>query len=43
MSYLIDTDWVISFLNGKADAVALLGNLANHGISLSIITYGEIQ
>jgi len=42
VSYLIDTNWVISFLNGKADAVGLLGNLANEGIAISIITWGEI-
>jgi predicted nucleic acid-binding protein len=28
MTYLLDTDWVISFLNGRADAVAFVKEIA---------------
>ncbi|MBI2865166.1 MAG: PIN domain-containing protein [Chloroflexi bacterium] len=42
MRYLLDADWLISFLNGKANAVELVANLANGGIALSIITLGEV-
>ncbi len=40
--YLLDADWVISFLNGRANAVELLARLADDGVALSIITWGEI-
>ena len=42
MRYLLDTDWVVSFLNGRRAAVELGATLATHGIALSIITLGEI-
>ena len=42
MKYLVDADWVISFLNGKRNAVDLVGELADEGIALSIITCGEV-
>lgn len=42
MSYLIDTDWMISFFNGRASTVQLMGTLADEGVALSIITYAEI-
>ncbi len=41
--YLLDADWVISFLNGRANAVELMERLADDGIALSIITWGEID
>ena len=40
--YLIDADWAISFLNGRTNAVGLVETLANDGIALSVITYGEL-
>jgi tRNA(fMet)-specific endonuclease VapC len=42
MTYLIDTDWVASYLNGRADAIQLLNSVAPSGIAISLITYGEI-
>jgi tRNA(fMet)-specific endonuclease VapC len=42
MSYLLDTDWVISFLNGRADAIALVAQLAPDGSALIIVTCGEV-
>lgn len=42
MRYLLDADWIISFLNGRADAVALIKRVADEGIAVSAVTYGEI-
>ena len=42
MMYLIDTDWVVDYLKGKAPAVQLLESLAQEGAAISLITYGEI-
>lgn len=42
MSYLVDTDWVVSYLKGRPDAVKLLTSLSAQGLSISLITYGEI-
>lgn len=39
---LIDTDWVIDYLKGVERAGPLLDSLINEGISISLITYGEI-
>jgi predicted nucleic acid-binding protein len=40
--YLVDTDVVASYLNGRAETVALLGNLLPDGLAISVITFGEI-
>ena len=42
MSSLLDSDWIISFLNGRNDAVSMVRRLADHGIAVSIISYGEV-
>lgn len=42
MSSLLDTDWVISFLNGRPEAVTLVTRLADDGIAVSVISCGEI-
>ncbi|HEX9989783.1 MAG TPA: type II toxin-antitoxin system VapC family toxin [Chloroflexia bacterium] len=42
MSYLIDTDWVVAALKGRADAQTLLTSLSEEGLAVSLITYGEI-
>jgi predicted nucleic acid-binding protein len=42
MISLIDTDWVVDYLKGKAPAVQLLESLAQEGAAISLITYGEI-
>jgi tRNA(fMet)-specific endonuclease VapC len=40
--YLVDTDVMVSYLNGRADAVALVNSLLSSGIAISTITFGEI-
>jgi tRNA(fMet)-specific endonuclease VapC len=40
--YLLDTDVVVSYLNGRADAVALVNSLLPDGIAISVITFREI-
>lgn len=42
MTYLIDTDRVADYLNGRREAVDLLLTLAGEGITISLITYGEM-
>ncbi len=40
--YLVDPDVVVSYLNGRTDAVALLNRLLPDGVAISVITFGEI-
>jgi tRNA(fMet)-specific endonuclease VapC len=42
MSYLVDSDIVVDWLQQQAPAVALLSALAPDGIAISLISYGEI-
>ena len=42
MTYLVDTDYVADWLKGRQVAVALLSDLADQGLAISIITFGEI-
>ena len=42
MKYLIDTDRVIDYLQGKEPAIELLESFAQDGAAISLITYGEI-
>ena len=42
MSFLIDSDPVADFFNGKPDGVELFRTLAPAGFSISVMTYGEI-
>lgn len=42
MKYLIDTDWVIEVLKGKRDIIAKLLSFTPEGLTISLITYGEI-
>ena len=42
MTYLIDTDRVTDWLVGRADAIDLLGRLSPDGLTVSVITFGEI-
>lgn len=42
MKYLVDTDWVADYLKGREAAVELLTSLANDGLAISLVTYGEI-
>ncbi|MGH2354227.1 MAG: type II toxin-antitoxin system VapC family toxin [Chloroflexota bacterium] len=41
MPYLIDTDWLIDYLAGEADAQVLIDPLVPAGIAISIIFYME--
>lgn len=40
--YLIDSDWIIDFLKGRPDAIALFRQLLPDGMAMSIMTFGEI-
>ena len=42
MSHLIDSDWVADYLKGIPTAVQRVSTLANDGVAISLITYGEI-
>jgi tRNA(fMet)-specific endonuclease VapC len=42
MTHLVDTDRVVDYLKGRPDARTQLSNLLNEGLSISIITYGEV-
>jgi predicted nucleic acid-binding protein len=42
MPYLVDSDWVIDFLEGDQEARQLLDSLAGEGIAISVITYMEV-
>jgi predicted nucleic acid-binding protein len=42
MTYLVDTDWIASFLNGRQEAYALFQQLTFPEMAISLITYGEI-
>jgi tRNA(fMet)-specific endonuclease VapC len=43
VKYLVDSDWVAVYLKGKEQAVSLLDNLADEGIAISILSFGEIR
>lgn len=42
MRYLIDTDWVIHHLNGRADIIQRLQALQAAGLGLSVIVLAEL-
>ena len=42
LSYLIDTDWVIHYLNGQAAIVKRLGELKEEGLGVSVISLAEL-
>ncbi len=42
MNYLVDSDWIVDYLNGLGDAVAFLDTLRTEGFAISAITFGEI-
>ncbi len=42
MRYLIDTHWVISYLNGRQEALELFSSLSQDDLSISHVTYAEI-
>ena len=42
LSYLVDTDWVIHWLNGSAAVVKRLDELKEQGLGLSTISLAEL-
>jgi len=42
VTYLVDSDWVATYLNGRREAIELLTRLAGEGLAISLITFGEI-
>jgi len=40
--YLIDTDWIVDVLHGQQTETQSLLELAQFGLAVSIITYGEL-
>jgi predicted nucleic acid-binding protein len=40
--YLLDTDWIVDILNGQEKAINTVLELASSGLTVSIITYGEL-
>jgi tRNA(fMet)-specific endonuclease VapC len=42
MSYLVDTDWLIDALHGIRPPLETLDDLTDEGLSVSIITFGEL-
>jgi tRNA(fMet)-specific endonuclease VapC len=42
VKYLIDSDWVADYLNGRQPAFNLFDRLADEGVAISVITLGEI-
>ena len=41
-SYLINTDWIIHYLNGNRDIVSKLRSLGNQGLTVSVISIAEL-
>lgn len=41
MPYLVDSDWLIDYLEGAQQALELLERLADSGLAISIVTYME--
>jgi tRNA(fMet)-specific endonuclease VapC len=42
MTSLVDSDWVADYLKGRTTAVALLDDLFEEGLAISVITFGEV-
>ena len=42
MRYLVDSDYLVDALAGVPAAVVLLDQLADDGIGISIVSYGEV-
>jgi tRNA(fMet)-specific endonuclease VapC len=40
--FLIDSDWVIDFLNGRPDVVARVEKLSAQGIAMSMVSLAEV-
>jgi len=42
LSYLIDTDWIIHYLNGNSGIVEKIGLLEKEGLAASVISVAEL-
>jgi len=42
LSYLIDTDWIIHYLNGNSGIVEKIGLLEKEGLAASAISVAEL-
>ena len=42
MPYLVDTDWVISYLNGQARVISRLDELKEEGLGVSVVSLAEL-
>lgn len=42
VSYLIDTDWIIHYLNGNKEIVEKIGELEKRGLAASVISLAEL-
>jgi tRNA(fMet)-specific endonuclease VapC len=40
--FLVDTDWIIHFLNGRSDIIAKLQELSVKGVAISMISLAEL-
>lgn len=40
--FILDTDWIIDALHGRAPAIQTLESLAPSGLAISLITYAEL-
>lgn len=40
--YLVDTDWIIDFLNGREARAGTLDRLAESGLAISLNSFGEL-
>jgi tRNA(fMet)-specific endonuclease VapC len=42
LRYLVDTDWVIHYLNGHPNIVGRLNSLSDQGLALSVVSLAEL-
>ena len=42
LSYLIDMDWIIHYLNGNSGIVEKIGSLEKEGLAASVISVAEL-
>jgi len=42
LSYLLDTDWIIHYLNGYREVVKKLSTLRKEGLAISIVSLAEL-
>lgn len=42
LRYLIDTDWIIHYLNGRPDIVSRLNTLRDEGCAVSVVSLAEL-